>query len=81
MLNKEKDSFLDKWELDLTTKEAKDKFSGLIDFDKQQEVERKVSKFIQNNFSFLEGSLGESKTLLGITVKVSNPNYFQSPLY
>ena len=53
ILNKENDPFLDKWELDLTTREAKEKYSNLIDFDKQKEIEKKVSKYIQENFSFI----------------------------
>jgi hypothetical protein len=47
------DPFLKQWELDLTTKKAKDKYSKKVDFKKQKEIERKVSKFIQDNFSFV----------------------------
>lgn len=36
ILNKRKDSFLDKWELDLTTRENKEKFSDKIDFNKHE---------------------------------------------
>lgn len=53
ILNKHKDPFLKQWELDLTTKEEREKYSNSIDFDKQKEVERKVTKYIQNNFSFV----------------------------
>jgi len=53
ILNREKDSFLDKWELDLTTREAKEKYSALIDFEKQNQIEKKVTDYIQNNFSFV----------------------------
>ena len=70
LLNNEKDSFLDKWELDLTTKEAKDKLSGLIDFDKQKEVEKKVSKFIQDNFSFVVFRVDDKDKRLELESKV-----------
>ena len=53
LLNKNKDNFLSQWELDLTTREAKDKHTSLIDFDKQREVEKEVSKYIRENFSFV----------------------------
>ena len=53
LLSKNKDSFLKDWELDLTTREAKDKYSDSIDLKKQKETEKKVSKYIQNNFSFI----------------------------
>jgi hypothetical protein len=52
-LNKDKDPFLDDWEKDLTTKEAKDAFSKEIDFDKQQSVEKRVTEYMRNNFSFV----------------------------
>ena len=52
LLNKRGDSFLEKWELDLTTKDARAKHSSSVDFEKQREVETKVSGYIQKNFSF-----------------------------
>lgn len=52
ILNKKRDHFLEKWEWDLTPKLSKDKYSSLIDFEKQKAVEREVSKYIQDNFSF-----------------------------
>ena len=53
LLNKDKDPFLEKWELDLTTRNAKDRHSNSVDFDKQKEIEKRVTKFIQDNFSFV----------------------------
>ncbi len=53
LLNKHNDSFLDHWELDLTTKAAKEKFSKNINFDKQREVEKTVTKYMQESFSFI----------------------------
>ena len=50
LLNRDKDSFLKSW--DLTTKRAKEQYSGLIDLTRQKEVERRVSECIQNNFCF-----------------------------
>ena len=53
LLNKDRDSFLTQWEIDLTTRAAKDKFLGKIDLEKQKEIEKKVTKYLQNNFSFV----------------------------
>ena len=53
LLNKDKDPFLEKWELDLTTRNAKNQHSDSVDFDKQKEIEKGVTKFIQDNFSFV----------------------------
>ena len=52
-LNKENDKFIDSWEIDLTTREAKDQFSKQIDLDKQKKIEKDVTKYIQDNFSFV----------------------------
>jgi len=53
LLNKNKDDFLRQWEIDLTTKEAKEKYTDKIDLDKQKRIEKKVSDYMQNNFSFI----------------------------
>lgn len=52
ILNREKDPYLKVWELDLTTRESKEKFGNLIDGEKQKKIEKRVSKFIQGNFDF-----------------------------
>lgn len=53
LLNKEHDPFLDYWELDLTTHDAKVKYAGKIDVVKQKQVEQLVSQYIQCNFRFV----------------------------
>jgi len=70
LLNKAKDSFLKQWEIDLTTRNAKDKFSGSIDFEKQKEIERKVSEYIQNNFSFVVFPVKNQENRLEIESKI-----------
>ncbi len=52
ILSKAGDPFLGEWELDLTTSAAKQKFSSKVDFERQKDVEKEVSRYIQNNFSF-----------------------------
>lgn len=53
LLNRDKDPFLKQWETDLTSSESREKYSTLIDFEKQKEVEKNVSQYIQANFSFV----------------------------
>lgn len=53
LLNKEKDPFLEKWELDLTTRTAKENFGFQIDHEKQMQVEHQVSDYIQSHFWFV----------------------------
>jgi len=52
ILNKNDDPFLKYWELDLTTRKAKEQYSSSIDFEFQKNIESEVSHFIQDNFSF-----------------------------
>lgn len=70
LLNKEKDPFLKHWELDLTTKEAKEKFLASIDLDKQKQVEKQVSKYIQENFGFVVFSVENEEKRLEIESKI-----------
>ena len=52
ILFKKDDSFLEQWNQDLTTRVNKDKYSSLVDFEKQKSTEKEVSQYIKNNFSF-----------------------------
>lgn len=52
ILNKNEDTFLEQWNLDLTTKKNKEKYSSVIDFNKQKEIEKLVTEYMRENFSF-----------------------------
>ncbi|UCD20806.1 MAG: hypothetical protein JSW08_03470 [archaeon] len=70
LLNKEKDPFLKFWELDLTTRENKEKFSNLIDFGKQRQIEKRVSRYIQENFSFVVFEIKNKEKRLELESKI-----------
>ncbi|MBL7148403.1 MAG: hypothetical protein ISS82_06255 [Nanoarchaeota archaeon] len=70
LLNKRKDSYLKEWELDLTTKEAKNKFNSLINPNKQKAIEKEVSEYIQNNFSFIVFPVEDKEKRLEIESKI-----------
>ena len=70
LLNKGKDHFLKQWEIDLTTKEAKDKFLASIDLNKQKQVEKQVSRYIQENFSFVVFPVDSEEKRLEIESKI-----------
>jgi hypothetical protein len=53
ILNRDKDPFLAYWEIDLTTSEAKKKYAGMIDKQKLQAAEKRVTDYIQRNFRFV----------------------------
>lgn len=52
LLNKDNDPFLNEWEIDLTPSDIKELKSKSIDKEKQKEIERRVTTYIQENFSF-----------------------------
>ena len=70
LLSQNNDPFLKYWELDLTTRKAKDKYSSLIDFDYQKNIENQVSQYIQNNFSFAVFEVKNKEERLDIEAKL-----------
>jgi hypothetical protein len=52
ILNRDNDPYLELWELDLTSKENREKYLAYVNPRKQKRVEVQVSEYIQNHFSF-----------------------------
>jgi len=69
-LNSENDSFLKQWDLDLTTKANKEKYSEQVDFEKQQSVEKRVTEYIHDNFSFVVFEVLEKEQRLRIESRI-----------
>lgn len=53
ILSKSNDDFLEQWNWNLTTREKKDKLLPLLDVDKQMQIEKEVTQYIQEHFSFV----------------------------
>ena len=70
ILNKENDNFIDMWELDLTTADAKKKHSEKIDWKKQKDIETKVTKYIKSNFTFCVFEVIDKKIRLDLESKI-----------
>ena len=70
ILSKRKDSYIEIWELDFTTKENREKFGHLRDMKKQEEIEKKVTKYIQNNFSFVVFKINDKEERLKTESKI-----------
>jgi hypothetical protein len=70
LLNKRYDLFLEDWEKDLTTKEARDKFQEKIDLGKQKLVEGEVTNHLQNNLSFIVFPIENKDERLKIESKI-----------
>ncbi len=70
ILNKSKDPFLKYWELDLTTRKAKEKYSSSVNFEKQRQIEKQVTEYIQRNFSFAILPIKDKKRRLELESKI-----------
>lgn len=70
LLMKGGDPFLEQWEIDLTTREARDKFLHKIDLHRQKIVESTVSQYIQQNFSFSVFEVKEKNSRLDVESKL-----------
>ena len=53
LLNREGDPFLEQWNLDLTSRKAKEQYQHLVDFGRQRELEEQVTAYIQDHLSFV----------------------------
>jgi hypothetical protein len=70
MLNKNNDNYLQIWEYDLTTKENKEKYTDIINIEKQKNIEKEISIYIQNNFSFILMCVDEKDARLEMESKI-----------
>jgi hypothetical protein len=70
ILRKSNDDFLRIWEIDLTTSEAKRKYANTVDQNKQKNIERQVTEYIQNNFSFVVFPVAERANRLYWEAKI-----------
>lgn len=52
LLNKIQDPYLDTWELDMTTKAARDTHGNKVDTNKQESIEKEISGYMRKNFFF-----------------------------
>jgi hypothetical protein len=53
LLNAGGDPYLGKWNLDMTTRKAKEAHRHLVDSDKQRQIEQAVTEYLQENLSFV----------------------------
>jgi|5_EtaG_2_1085323.scaffolds.fasta_scaffold01643_9 hypothetical protein len=70
LLNADNDSFLEQWQLDLTSRANKETHSGKVDFEKLKSVEKRVTEYIQSNFSFAVFEVLEKEQRLRIESRI-----------
>jgi len=69
-LNKHNDPFLEKWNWDLTSRMAKDQLGHLVDVNKKIAVEKIITKYIQQNFSFVVFEVTDKKQRMDLETKI-----------
>lgn len=69
-LAKSGDPFLKQWDIDLTMRKAKEKYGKQVDFDKQGEIERQITEYIQDHFSFIAFPLREKTKRLELESEI-----------
>lgn len=70
ILAQNNDHFLEQWEWDLTTRSNKDKYLPLLDLYKQNEIEKQVSAYIQEAFSFAVFEVDSKELRLELESKI-----------
>jgi hypothetical protein len=70
LLKKAEDPFLSQWELDLTTRIAREKYQEQIDNQYLASVEKMVSGYLQEHFSFAVFEIPDKETRLNLESKI-----------
>jgi hypothetical protein len=70
LLNRDHDTFLELWDLDLTTHAAKQTYSALIDSENLKRVEGQVTEYIQRHFQFAVIEVREKEERLQLESKM-----------
>ena len=70
ILARNHDPFLKYWDVDLTTRAARSKYSVSIDFVHQARTERSVSQFMRGNLSFVAFRVDARRTRLEMETKL-----------
>ena len=70
ILSQNSDLFLEQWEWDLTTRANKDKYLPLLDQEKKNSIEKQVSAYIQEAFSFAVFRVDSKELRLDLESKI-----------
>jgi hypothetical protein len=69
-LKRDNDPFLEDWERDLTSMEARERYGGRVDFRKQTQIEEKVTEYLRENLSFVVIEVEDRATRLELKPKI-----------
>lgn len=72
LLTRDRDAFLDAWEVDLTSRSGRTKYTGQIDFAKQTEIEDHVSRYMRQHLSVSVFEVPEKARRLELESKIAS---------
>lgn len=70
LLNRNHDPFLDNWNLDLTTRKARNKYGEFVDLGYQQQIEQQVTDHIQDNLFFVVFRVNDKESRLQLESRI-----------
>ena len=70
LLNRANDPFLDCWNLDLTSRAAREKHQHKVDLVRQKEIEQQVTEYLQTHFWFVTFEVPEKEVRLELESKI-----------
>ena len=70
LLHGESDPFLEFWEIDLTSRAAREAHRHDVNFELQRKIEKQVTEYIQQHFSFVAFEVSEKEKRLGIESRI-----------
>jgi hypothetical protein len=69
-LNRSNDRYLETWQLDLTTRAAKEKYKNVVDKEKQKQIENLVTEYIQRSMSFIVLRVDQKDLRMDLEAKI-----------
>ncbi len=70
ILSKYSDPFLEHWNLDLTTRAKREQYQDIVDSEHRSQIEKRVSAYIQDGFSFSAFSVDNKEDRLRVESKL-----------
>lgn len=70
ILNKNNDKYLGVWELDSTAREGREQNKNKVNIEYQQEIEKEITKYIQDKFSFCVIEVNDEKDRIKLESKL-----------
>lgn len=72
MLNKSNDPYLEVWNKDMTPRQNREKYSHLINSERQEKIEKSVSEYIRTNLKIIVLTVDQKETRLELESRIAS---------